>query len=220
MAGEELNDPRLLHVLSRSRHSLEQVGAEPNTQAWVKSCASTEPGTDKLLRLLEEHVSEPSFLHSLESARAESEAAGQPDPTPPAGGGDQAPPHSHALQADWWELKPDGDFASVSEDTGDYVVVEHADAVAAMSHFIAAYIVTLPEAASCDSRQLQKALAETIQELRKGRVRRLLDWGRTIYRAVAVSYGAFSAYTNPWLAKAVLTALLTAVRMLAGLVVL
>ncbi|KFM23140.1 hypothetical protein F751_3331 [Auxenochlorella protothecoides] len=88
-------------------------------------------------------------------------------------------------------------LASVSEDTGDYVVVEHADAVAAMSHFIAAYI-----------------------ELRKGRVRRLLDWGRTIYRAVAVSYGAFSAYTNPWLAKAVLTALLTAVRMLAGLVVL
>ncbi len=31
----------------------------------------------------------------------------------------------------------------MSEDTGDYVVVEHADAVAAMSHFIAAYIVTL-----------------------------------------------------------------------------
>ena len=60
----------------------------------------------------------------------------------------------------------------------------------------------------------------TRQELKKGRIRRLADWTRTVYRAVAVSYGAFSAYTNPWLAKAVLTALLAALRALGGLLIL
>lgn len=56
------------------------------------------------------------------------------------------------------------------------------------------------------------------QEMKKGRIRLLVDWTRTVYRAVAVSYGAFSAYTNPWLAKAVLTAIIAAVRALGGII--
>ena len=52
------------------------------------------------------------------------------------------------------------------------------------------------------------------QELKKGRVRRLWEWGRMIYRVTAFSYGAFSVYENPWLVRALLAALWTACRML------
>jgi hypothetical protein len=51
-----------------------------------------------------------------------------------------------------------------------------------------------------------------VQELRKGRVRRVMDWGRVLYRVGAVGYGAFTAFSNPWVAKAVLAALWTFVR--------
>lgn len=52
---------------------------------------------------------------------------------------------------------------AVSECTGDYVVIEHSDVILAFSYFIAAYVVTLPEATSSDTRQLQAALAQTMQ---------------------------------------------------------
>ncbi len=55
-----------------------------------------------------------------------------------------------------------------------------------------------------------------LQELKKGRVRRLWEWGRILYRITAFSYGAFSVYENPWLVRAVLAALWTACRMLVG----
>ena len=42
--------------------------------------------------------------------------------------------------------------------------------------------MSLPEANSMEPRQLQKAVALTMAELRKGRVRRLLDWGKLLYR--------------------------------------
>jgi hypothetical protein len=58
--------------------------------------------------------------------------------------------------------------------------------------------------------------ARRLQELRKGRVRRLWEWGRAIYRITAFSYGAFSVYENPWLVRAVLAALWTACRMMVG----
>lgn len=55
-----------------------------------------------------------------------------------------------------------------------------------------------------------------LQELKKGRVRRLWEWGRMLYRITAFSYGAFSVYENPWLVRAVLAALWTACRILMG----
>lgn len=55
-----------------------------------------------------------------------------------------------------------------------------------------------------------------LQELKKGRVRKLWEWGRILYRITAFSYGAFSVYENPWLVRAVLAALWTACRMLVG----
>ena len=55
-----------------------------------------------------------------------------------------------------------------------------------------------------------------LQELKKGRVRKLWEWGHVLYRITAFSYGAFSVYENPWLVRAVLAALWTACRMLVG----
>lgn len=46
--------------------------------------------------------------------------------------------------------------------------------------------VSLPEANSMEPRQLQQAVALTMAELRKGRVRRLLDWGKLLYRCACV----------------------------------
>lgn len=55
------------------------------------------------------------------------------------------------------------------------------------------------------------------QEMRKGRVRRLLDWSKLLYRTAAVTYGAFSVFTNPAIAQAVLAALWTGLRVLGRL---
>lgn len=139
--------------------------------------------------------------------------AGGKDASGGVEGGD-ADVEDASLGADWWELDGQGTLRAVSEATGPYLVVEHADAVEALAQFIAAYIVTLPEAANLDSRDLQRALVGTVAELRRGRVRRLLDWARHIYRAAALTAGVFSAYTNPWLARALLTAVWTALRTL------
>lgn len=103
-------------------------------------------------------------------------------------------------------------FNTVAESTGDYVLIDHDDVVNALASFIAAYLVTLPEAQSMKAQDLQKAVRQTLKELRKGKVRRLLDWGRYLYRAAALSYGAFAAYTNPWIAEGVLRAIWTCMR--------
>lgn len=42
--------------------------------------------------------------------------------------------------------------------------------------------VSLPEARGMEPRELQAAVVATIAELRKSRVRRLMDWGTTMYR--------------------------------------
>ncbi len=57
-----------------------------------------------------------------------------------------------------------------------------------------------------------------LQELGKGRARKLWDWGKGLYRVSAVTYSAFSLYTNPWLVRAVLAALWTASKVMTGLV--
>jgi hypothetical protein len=68
-----------------------------------------------------------------------------------------------------------------------------------------------------DPLKLQKALGVAVKELRKGRARRALDWGRGLYRAGAVGYAAFAAFTTPWIAEAVVRALFTALRFVGGL---
>ena len=52
------------------------------------------------------------------------------------------------------------------------------------------------------------------QQLRKSHVRRLWDWGTTLYRAAVVPYAAFSMYNNPWLVAALLKAVWAAAKLL------
>ena len=61
--------------------------------------------------------------------------------------------------------------------------------------------VSLPEARSMEPRQLQQAVTMTMAELRKGRVRRMLDWAKLLYR-----WGGWRLWAPPALNRAPLAA--------------
>ena len=163
---------------------------------------------------LGESVEQPSFLQRL--------AALVP------GGGVAAPPagteliQAQAVPVDaeeFWDA-PDGAAAAAAaasaEPLQEWQLVEREDVVAALADYIACYIMTQPEAQAMDPKALQSALTKTFHELHKSRVRRLWDWGKTLYRYSAVGYGAFGIYTNPWLARAALQALWTGSKVVMG----
>jgi hypothetical protein len=162
----------------------------------------------QLYQRLEQRIQSDDFTDILERERRR--AATTPQPLSP-----RSLAGSEVLQADWWLLdkEREGDTL-VTECTGDYVLIDHDDVINALATFIAAYIVALPEARHMKPADLQKAVKLTMKELRKGRVRRLLDWGKLLYRAAALSYGTFAAFTNPWVAEGVLRALWTCIRFL------
>lgn len=152
-----------------------------------------ERGTERLYELLEHQIGQESFADELHRQK---QLAELPDKVTA-----RDSKHGEVLSEDWWEV--DGRPADVSEDTGDYIVIEREDVVHALSDFIAAYVMSLPDAQRLEPREVQAAVAATFKELRKGRVRRLLDWGKYLYRATALGYGAFSAFSNPVIAQAV-----------------
>ena len=101
---------------------------------------------------------------------------------------------------------------------GSYVLVSRDDVVDAVAHFIASYVASLPQARDLSPEALRTALATTLGELRRGKIKKIWSWGRWLYRAAALSYGAFGAYTNPWLARAVLAALWTSAKVMVAAV--
>jgi hypothetical protein len=46
-----------------------------------------------------------------------------------------------------------------------------------------------------------------LQEIRKSKFRLVWDWGRWLYRWSAIGYSAVSLYDNPWLVRAVVSAI-------------
>jgi hypothetical protein len=146
-------------------------------------------------RLQETTSSRPSTDTSTTSATAASSLSG-----------------SEVLSPEWWTVPGHLGDSIVEEDTGEYVVVEHSDVVNALASFLAAYIVALPESRSMEPKQLQKAVRQSLKDIRKGKVRRLFDWGKTLYRVAAMTSGAFAACSNPWVADAILRSLFTAAR--------
>ena len=100
---------------------------------------------------------------------------------------------------------------------GAYVVVTRDDVADAVAHFIATYLATLPDASRLPPPALAAALKATFAELRRGKLVKLWGWGRWLYRGATVGGAAFGAYTNPWLARAVLAAVWTSVKVVAGL---
>ena len=156
----------------------------------------------QLLEELERRVESDDFVAKLDDERHRLETQNS---EPPKG--------SEVLQAEWWEpVSSPTSGVLVAEVTGDYVLVDHEDMINAVAFFLAAYISSLPEGQSLEPKQLQRAVQQALREIRKGRVRKLWDWGRWVYRATALSYGAFAAYTNPWVAEAVFKAVFTFAR--------
>jgi len=85
-----------------------------------------------------------------------------------------------------------------------------------MASFIAAYIQAHPQASKLKPQELQKALGIAFKELRKSKVLVLWQWGSAIWRIGAMSYGAFTMYTNPWLVRTVLQAVWCCSRLAIG----
>jgi len=96
-------------------------------------------------------------------------------------------------------------------------LVSKDDVLEAMGSFVAAYLAQLPQAQNLQPAELQLAIQHAFKELRKSRTQQLWTWGKAIYRCVSFSYGAFTVYENPWLVRAILTAMWTASRVMLGL---
>eukprot|EP00892_Ulva_mutabilis_P004751 jgi/Ulvmu1/2648/UM014_0100.1 len=93
---------------------------------------------------------------------------------------------------------------------GSWTVVDKTDAVDAMASYLAAWLSQTPEAQNLEPKQLQAALLSSLKEMKKSRFRQLLVWGKYIYRGAAFAYSALMVYENPWLVRAVMTAMWSA----------
>ncbi len=96
--------------------------------------------------------------------------------------------------------------------------VEREDVIEALAFFIARFVAAHPEATALPPAKLQRALCGALAEVRRGRARRLWDYGRGVHRWGVWAYSAVSVYENPWLIKAVGLAFWTAGRVAVGLV--
>lgn len=105
-----------------------------------------------------------------------------------------------------------GRVKGLVESTGEYVVIDHDDVVDALASFVASYLACVPAASQLAPKDLRRALLVSVDDAKRGRLRRALDWGAAAYKIVVIGYGAFSAYTSPWVAKALLGALWAALR--------
>jgi hypothetical protein len=201
-------DALLQRALDRQRGALEAASHSSAARSWLRPSLASEAGTQQLLADLESRLAQDSWLAQLQREEA------QPSAPPLPGGG-----RHEVINRDWWQVtEADTVGSQVSQaDLDSYVVVDRHDVVDAIGSFVAAYLATLPEAQNMQPKQLQQALKQAFQELRQSRVRQAWRWGQSLYRAAAVTYSAFSLYTNPWLVRAVLAAVWTASRVLTGL---
>lgn len=115
-------------------------------------------------------------------------------------------------------LAAEDKFANGQPAMDDFVLVEKIDAVEALAFYIASFLTSSPEAQNMTPIELQRALAATLQDLKKSRWRAVWEWSRFAYRWSAVGYSALKVYQNPWLVRAVLAALRTGSYLALGLV--
>mmetsp|Transcript_29000 Transcript_29000/g.92593 ORF Transcript_29000/g.92593 Transcript_29000/m.92593 type:complete len:225 (+) Transcript_29000:171-845(+) len=217
-------DGKLLELtLSQHRESLTLAGRGQGP-TWLEPSLGSSEGTAKIYEVLQEKVESESFLSKLieaSSTRVFPKDAGEAPP-----GGTAAVtsfPQADVSKEAWWEVvgKEEDPAASRVSDSPEpldkYVMVEHEDVVDAIAYFIASYVAAQPQAAKMEPKQLQAALGLAFFELRKGQIKRLWDWGKSLYRCAAVGSGLLSVYTNPWLVNALLSSLFTGSRVVCGL---
>lgn len=225
---EDLDGSNLQDTLDLYKDALQEAGQAEGAQGWLSSSLQSTKGTDQLYGLLQQYVQKPAFLQKLTAARATAVTAEAPvstvcRPSDPPSASESVHLEADVMQATFWESAPVGCVNEVIEGLaeeeafGSYVLVEKEDVLDAIGTFVAAYLATVPEAQHMKPADLQQALTSTFRDLRKGHVRRFWEWGRCAYRCIAFSYGAFSVYENPWLVRAVVTALWAAGKVMLGL---
>lgn len=57
-----------------------------------------------------------------------------------------------------------------------------------------------------------------LQMLRKSRFKTIWNWGKSLYRWSALGYGAVQLHENPWLVRAVCTAIWASTRLAFGFI--
>ncbi|XRA98239.1 MADS box interactor-like [Pycnococcus provasolii] len=194
--------PHDLGILSRLVAAIQLPASTEAASKYAESRFSTEQGALEVYEGLEERISSPEYEQTLAAAFREEETEHSAELRTPA----------MALEESFWDApqssSPQPSSSSFSEEDSDgFVLVAKDDVLDSMADFIARYLATVPEARSLPPAKLQTALAGTLRELRgKGILRRIFDWGRIVYRTTALTAGAWSLYNNPWLARAVVSA--------------
>lgn len=178
---------------------------------WLRKGLGTVTGTQKVYEWLQTRVEDESFVKCLEDAREAnnlSYSSKTKSSSPPALKQVEkevlAQAHQGSESESESERRLNGQEAEgLSE---GWELVEKEEVLDAMALFIAAYIQAHPQAMNMKPHELQQALSGAFKELRKSKVVVLWQWGSTIWRLGAMSYGAFTVYTNPWLVRTVLQA--------------
>lgn len=105
------------------------------------------------------------------------------------------------------EVVPSEEELSGVPSQEEFVMVEKQHAIEAMAFYIAACIMDMPESNSLTPKQLQAALVEALRSLKRSRFQKACSFGRRVYRWTTYTYSAVQVYQNPWLMRALLTAL-------------
>lgn len=192
---------------------LEKAGTQASKGVnWLRSALGTASGTRKVYEWMQLRVEDASFLKCLEESRGWSVLS-----TKSKEDALNAPALKEVEEEllDKKQQSEDDDDENASRANGEeaeglsegWELVEKEEVLDAMAMFIAAYIQAHPQASKLTPVEIQKALSVAFKELRKSKVVLLWEWSSTIWRAGAMSYGAFSLYTQPWIVRAALQAM-------------
>jgi hypothetical protein len=111
--------------------------------------------------------------------------------------------------------------AVTTEALDAYVLVTHDDVIDALADFIARLLASHPDAAHLSPKQLQGALSDAVRVVRRSKLRRLWDWGRSAHRWGVWTYGVINIVESPilpWVVQALSYGLWTAARVAVGLI--
>jgi len=91
---------------------------------------------------------------------------------------------------------------------GPFVFLRETDVIEAVAFFVAQCVLRMPECQNLGHEDMMKLLDGTFAELReKGPLGRVWEWGQFIYAIYGWSSSIWGVYTNPAVARTILTAL-------------
>jgi hypothetical protein len=238
----DVPEPQELAALQRAVQAngkaLNAIASSP-AAVWLAAQLDSEEGTHEVLDRLQAAVDAPAFVDKLDAA-AVADNGGSSFALPALVGGLDVTRRSF-----WtWRRSDRNDSAALAEallseraageckradaDGGtsassesSYVLVSHDDVIDALAEFIARLLIAHPESLQLTHKQLQCALSDAVKVVRRSRMRRMWDWGRSLNRWGLWLYGASSIAANPalpWVLRAVGYGLWTAGRCAVGLV--